>query len=662
MVQLSDLDNMTPDQLMAVALFPHVRNQESGGRVGVVGPQTPYGQAEGTMQILPSTGEGIAKNLGIPWRPDLMRGTSPDAAAYQDQLGLAYLQEAAKATGNPQDALRYYHGGPNRRLWGPKTNAYAEAIMSKSGGYQPPQVDQAPNLDAMSPEELMRLAGLDPAKVRKAPFAPPPQIGAMDKGTSAPVSLNQMRNFAGVKPTSEGLGFAKGVTDPLVHTAELAKGVLDPRQNQQIGLSPGGIVGNLALQKLLQAGGAVQGAITKRSEDVRPGKIGEFVGNTVATLPAMFLSGGPLVQGAAMGAMGGKGERPTDVLQDMGVGAATNWGANKVVNAAGSILAKAFQKAPQVMNFEQLSQAVDKAYEAARQAGVTYTDKSMTNFVNGLGLMMKSERLNPLRHPKAASMLDEIASLKGQPQTLESLDQLRQVIYRDVANANDQSEARLGKKMIEALDNYISSNPAADPFIKPARELFMRKAKIKAVSEAAESANLQNGPRYFGGNEANAIRQKLRPFIDPTAAKKIGNLTPDEQAALRTVVKGTPTQNAARVLSFFAPNRAGGQLAGLMGLGTNGLSAAALPVGWAAQAMSTGITKQQLDNLIKLMAVGGDSALLKPIMTPASQAVLKGAKTIAAPTGLLASLLATQAAAKPAPKPSGKKKTDKQGG
>lgn len=653
---MTNAAELSDAQLLSMLAMPALTSRESRGDTTAVGPDTPWGKAYGSTQLQPKTAEAMAAKLGLPYRPELLTAKGPEAADYQQKLGQAYLQEGIEKTGSLQDGLRYYHGGPDKRLWGPKTEAYAQAISAKVG-YQPPS---ASNLKSLSDADLLAALGVAPSAPPR-PKAPPPMVGAADKPASMPTQ-GQMQAFAGVKPTSQGLGFAKGVTDPLVHTAELAKGVLDPRQNQQIGLSPGGIVGNLALQKLLQAGGAVQGAITKRSEDVRPGKIGEFAGNTVATLPAMFLSGGPLVQGAAMGAMGGKGERPTDVLQDMGVGAATNWGANKVVNAAGSILAKAFQKAPQVMNFEQLSQAVDKAYEAARQAGVTYTDKSMTNFVNGLGLMMKSERLNPLRNPKAASMLDEIASLKGQPQTLESLDQLRQVIDRDVANASDKSEARLGKKMIKALDNYISSNPAADPFIKPARELFMRKAKIKAVADAAESANLQNGARYFGGNEANAIRQKLRPFIDPTAAKKIGNLTPDEQAALRTVVKGTPTQNAARVLSFFAPNRAGGQLAGLMGLGTNGLSAAALPVGWAAQAMSTGITKQQLDNLIKLMAVGGDSALLKPIMTPASQAVMKGAKTIAAPTGLLASLLATQAAAKPAPKPSGKKKTDKRGG
>lgn len=642
-------------QLLSMIAMPALTARESRGDTTAVGPDTKWGRAYGSTQLQPKTGQAMAAKLGLPWRPELLTAKGPEAADYQQRLGQAYLQEGIEKTGNLQDGLRYYHGGPDKRLWGPKTDAYAEAIASQVG-YQP---NSAPDVQSMSDSDLLAALGMQPKAKAQAPSAPV-QRGAMDKAALMPTS-QQMQALAGVKPTSQGLGFAKGVVDPLVHTASLAKGVLDPRQNQQLGLSPSGLIGNLALQQALKVGGAAKDAIARKAQAVNPGKIGEFIGNTAATLPTMFIPGGPLVQGAAAGLMSGKGERPDQVLQDAAIGGATNWGASKVINGAGSILAKAFQKAPQVMNFEQLTQAVDDAYAKARNAGVVYTPQSMTGFVNNLGLLMKSERLNPLRHPKAASMLDEVASLANQPQTLESLDQLRQVIYRDVANASDQSEARLGRKMIDALDNYISSNPQADAFIKPARDLFMRKAKIKAVADVAESATLQNGAKYFGGNEANTIRQKLRPFVDPTAAKRIGNLTPDEQAAVKTVVKGTPVQNAARVVSFFAPNRAGGQLAGLMGLGTNGLSAAALPVGWAAQALSTGTTKKQLDNLIRLMAVGGDSSLLKPVNTAASQAVQKGAKILAAPTGLLSSLLATQTAAQPS-KPPEKKKPGKRGG
>jgi len=114
-------------------ILPHLIQQESGGRAGVSGPQTQYGQAQGLTQVLPSTAQGLAKRLGVPYRADLMSGTSEAAKQYQSAIGQAYLDEALDKTGNVTDALKYYHGGPNRRIWGPKTNAYANGILRRLG-------------------------------------------------------------------------------------------------------------------------------------------------------------------------------------------------------------------------------------------------------------------------------------------------------------------------------------------------------------------------------------------------------------------------------------------------------------------------------------------------------------------------------------------------
>jgi soluble lytic murein transglycosylase-like protein len=114
-------------------ILPHLIQQESGGRVGVSGPMTQYGQAQGMTQMLPATAKGVAKKLGVPWRPDLMSGKSEAAAQYQRALGQGYLEESLNATGNVRDGLRRYHGGPNRGLWGPKTNAYADGILRRLG-------------------------------------------------------------------------------------------------------------------------------------------------------------------------------------------------------------------------------------------------------------------------------------------------------------------------------------------------------------------------------------------------------------------------------------------------------------------------------------------------------------------------------------------------
>lgn len=76
----------------------------------------------------------MARNLGVPYRADLMTATTPAGAQYQRALGEAYFNEGLAKTGNYYDAARYYHGGPNRRQWGPKTNAYADSIIRRLGG------------------------------------------------------------------------------------------------------------------------------------------------------------------------------------------------------------------------------------------------------------------------------------------------------------------------------------------------------------------------------------------------------------------------------------------------------------------------------------------------------------------------------------------------
>lgn len=111
-----------------------VEQRESGGRRGVAGPQTPYGRAYGLMQVQDATGEEMARKLGLPWRPDLMRGKSDEAAQYQRTLGNAYLREGIDRTGSLREGLMYYHGGPNRRMWGPKTRSYANEILRKYSG------------------------------------------------------------------------------------------------------------------------------------------------------------------------------------------------------------------------------------------------------------------------------------------------------------------------------------------------------------------------------------------------------------------------------------------------------------------------------------------------------------------------------------------------
>ena len=94
---------------------------------------TRYGQALGLAQILPDTAREMAGKLGLPFREDLLRGTGDTAGQYQRALGRAYFDQGLSVTGNARDALHYYHGGPDRSKWGPKTRRYADEVLSRLG-------------------------------------------------------------------------------------------------------------------------------------------------------------------------------------------------------------------------------------------------------------------------------------------------------------------------------------------------------------------------------------------------------------------------------------------------------------------------------------------------------------------------------------------------
>lgn len=121
---------MQPDNVFAALV-----QQESGGRAGVLGPQTKYGRAVGATQLLPATAKQMADKLGIPFRPDLLQGKSQEAMAYQLRLGRAYFDEGLdKYNGDIGKALAYYHGGPDESLWGPKTRKYVSDVLGRIGG------------------------------------------------------------------------------------------------------------------------------------------------------------------------------------------------------------------------------------------------------------------------------------------------------------------------------------------------------------------------------------------------------------------------------------------------------------------------------------------------------------------------------------------------
>ncbi|HEX3139172.1 MAG TPA: transglycosylase SLT domain-containing protein [Rhizobacter sp.] len=115
-------DNPQMDKAMLALI-----HSESRGNPGARSPANAWG----STQVLDSTGAELARELKVPWRPDLMHSSSPQAIPYQYMLGRRYLEKGLGRYKNWADAFRFYHGGYDQRGWKQVTNTYAAYNVEK---------------------------------------------------------------------------------------------------------------------------------------------------------------------------------------------------------------------------------------------------------------------------------------------------------------------------------------------------------------------------------------------------------------------------------------------------------------------------------------------------------------------------------------------------
>jgi hypothetical protein len=337
----------------------------------------------------------------------------------------------------------------------------------------------------------------------------------------------------------------------------------------------------------------------------------------MGAMPAAATRLGAAAQGALVGATQGSvlGALDRGTLEERGQAALTGGLIGGATGGAlgGALGGKRIPKPPKpkaVPNADDLRVQTRAAYTAADDAGVTYAPEALDDLADRITAKVGEFRINPARHPKAASMLEDINGLRGEPMTLTQLDQLRQIVRRDVANAPDEAERFFGQKMIDEIDDFIAGSPKvnagsaddAASLISNARDLNTRFRKVESVEEATGRAVRRAGSTGSGGNEDNAIRQNIRALREKTR-----NLSPEEIAAMDDIIMGTKGQNALRLVGKLSP-----QGSGLMAAGNLGAAAVAGPLGavpgaagMVSKFAADRITRQKVDDLLRLMAQGG---------------------------------------------------------
>lgn len=280
--------------------------------------------------------------------------------------------------------------------------------------------------------------------------------------------------------------------------------------------------------------------------------------------------------------------------------------------AAGSI--GAFAKQPKGPSIETLRTQQQAAYDAVDQSTARLTPQATEQISANIVTRMREEGMDPLMHPKATRMTGRIEEIAGETPTISRFENLRRVIGRDVAGAIEPAERRLGQAQIEEIDNYLSNIRASDvtgagasdaiESLQEARNLTQRIKKSEILDDAMDRADRQASVSGTGGNSINTTRQRINAILNNP--RKLRGFSAEERAAMRDIVAGTPTQNAARLLGRLSPTSGALPLMGGLGATASGVPGLqALPfIGFGAKVAGEALTNRAVDALSGQLRAG----------------------------------------------------------
>ena len=577
-----DLEDHAVSEAERMGLNPDVAlrqmRQESGSRSDAVSPKG----ARGPMQLMP----GTARELGV----------DPNDPYANITGGLIYYKKQLDANGGDErKALAAYNAGPGAvaRAGGvpnyPETINYVNTIMGPDGA---PVARPKPPLLPGQPGAV-----------------PVPQMGpGVTMERVAPPTDRGMK--------AEGLGLLKGVTAPVFNASgHLERAVTGTPMGNAMAQQGAG------LRKVLPKGltSFIDSPETFFAEQARkgtlPGKVGEFVGNVAGTA---FVPGGPVTSSALSGALLSEKKDLLGVLGDATLAGVTGSIVGKGLEAAKVAGNKAFAKVPQIMDLPALTAAKRELYKKVEQAGHVFSTPAMTKLAQDFAASVRADG-----GPKAAQLipaadgfaarLTALAKEQGGV-SLSKLDKLRSDIYDNLIEKGG-AEAKKGYELRKMIDDLMDASNA--PFIKEARIANTKFEKVSEVTRRMKSAALAAGRANSGENVVNASRQKLSPMVDPMHSGQVKNLTPDEQTLTERIVGGDAVSNGLRRASNLARNKFVSGPIGILAApalgpwGGMGVMAAIEGTGQGLRAGAEKYTKAQIDDLIKMMSVGGSKQALK---------------------------------------------------
>lgn len=258
-----------------------------------------------------------------------------------------------------------------------------------------------------------------------------------------------------------------------------------------------------------------------------------------------------------------------------------------------------------------LKAAGSAAYKTAEDAGLVVKPVAMQNLASSVKADLANLGYHPKLQPKIQAVLEELDRVGGENISLKGIDVMRRIVG-NAAASQDPTEKMMASRIIEKIDDTVENLKPEDVLqgnveeatkaLTKARELWGTMRKSQTIENLILKAEDRAASTNSGGNLQNTIRQNLRTILDNP--KKSRGFTKDELDAIRQVVRGTPSQNALRLLGRLAPS-SNAWLGILSTFALPGVGLA-VPVGGSiAKAAATRSTEKSIEALSALVRSGG---------------------------------------------------------
>jgi hypothetical protein len=224
--------------------------------------------------------------------------------------------------------------------------------------------------------------------------------------------------------------------------------------------------------------------------------------------------------------------------------------------------------------------------------------------------------------------------------TLENAETLRRVALAGL-DTPEKNDRRLTHLIIDKLDDYMAKlqpqdivagdAPKAVAALQDARQLYSRAAKSADIDRIIEKARNAVGANYTAAGFDTALRQKFRAIADNERA--FNRFSPEEQAAIKKIVRGGGIQNTLRYIGKLSPTS--GLALGAELVGSLHSPEIAIPIavgGYAARQTSAKMGANNVKKLSGIVRSGGNAlappgpapnALVNPLAAVAANALLQ---------------------------------------